>query len=626
MHCYQALNGGLREIRLLTLLPGGLDEPLECSISTASLNENAEYNALSYVWGDAVATAPVSPAILLNGDTFPVTPNLYSALQHLRAQLEDKPLRLWIDAVCINQDDLAERSQQVAMMRDIYSSATRVTIWLGEEDEDSDVAFDALDLIMGNEPWPQDKSVCADIRQHAGSFYLCLTARRSWWSRVWILQELAMSRSDPIVVCGYKSAPWSMFIAAWQAITKESLADLGSRPNPNTSTTAETALANDELEVFSLTKVDLLHDLRQTVQKCGGHSLRKLFMISRTSAATDPRDRIYGLLGLLEEEARDPQLSMKIPVDYEKPCSETYTDALAHIFSRGEGPYFLSGVCLSGGPAAAPQVASLPSTTVQPDLPSWVPDFTRQDWDGTTHPEGYFFHPPTTMHASGAGQGAKNGIILQDGRTLQAEGLIVDTIFDVHPIGSTLETVKRNLSHLENLATEARCRPCRFAPPIQPLMQTFREGEPLWRILVSNKHLKSGYDPAPLTYEATYSSLLRDNASSTANESDSRQLMGAQSLNDYEEILRRSAGKKSFFTTINGFIGTCVPVSRAGDIIVIIFGSPSPFVLRPVPVSTNEQQSYWLVGCSYVGGIMNGEMVDELYCEDLMDSTTFLIR
>lgn len=610
-HTYQDLHGELDEIRLLDLLPGGHEEPPQCTLRTVTLTTEPDYNALSYVWGDNVATAPANPAILLNGDHFPVTPNLYSALQHLKPELGREPIHIWIDAVCINQNDMKERSQQVAMMRDIYSCATQVVIWLGEKDEDSDVAFDALYKIIGTEPWPQDKLTCANIRQHAGTFFLFLTTRRSWYSRVWILQELAMSKSDPIVVCGHRRAPWSTFIAAWQAIANEAFADLGTYRKESMSTTAGTASVDDDLGLVTLVKLDVLHDLRQNVQGRGGDSLRRLLMISRTSAATDPRDRIYGLLGLLEEGARDPKLSITIPVDYQKSCSETYTDAVAHIFSRGEGPYFLSGMYLSGGPSAAPWIASLPSTTDQPDLPSWVPDFTRQDFEKTEQPEGYCFHPPATMHASGPGRGAKNGAVLDDRRTLQVAGLIVDTIASVKPFGSTLAALKKNLSHFEDLAAEARCQPCRFASSIQPLMQKFRDSEPLWRMLISNKHLKSGYEPAPSAYETMYKGLLSSDVSSP---------------NDYEECLRRCVGSKSFLTTANGFIGTCVPDGRAGDIIVIVFGSPSLFVLRPVSGTQDTQQTYWLIGASYVGGIMDGEMVDQLYCEDLIDATTFLIR
>jgi hypothetical protein len=116
-----------------------------------------------------------------------------------------------------------------------------------------------------------------------------------------------------------------------------------------------------------------------------------------------------------------------------------------------------------------------------------------------------------------------------------------------------------------------------------------------------------------------YHDLLKDHGASTVSS-------GTGHLdNEYEQSLK-SCTSKSFLATINGFVGTSVPSCRPGDVIAIIFGSPSPFVLRPIPVDVGEQQAYWLIGCSYIGGIMNGEMVDELYCEDLMDSTTFLVR
>jgi hypothetical protein len=623
-HPYGSLDSALREIRLLMLQAGGHDEPLQCRLFTASLTSNAEYNALSYVWGNYASTTTVAPAIQLDGNSFLVTPNLYSALLHLRPPMGSDAMRLWVDAVCINQNDLIERNSQVAMMRDIYASAAQVTIWLGEEDEDSDIAFDSLPTVIGKVPWPEDKLCRSKIRRHCASFFFGLLDRRSWFSRVWILQELAMSRSDPIVVCGRKHALWSTFVAAWQAIAKEALADLGTRQKVPT-TAGEASVKEDHVEILSLTKLDVLHELRQAVQVHGGDSLGKLLKISRTSAATDPRDRIYGLLGLLEEAALDPASSTPISVDYRKSCSDVYADAMAHIVSIGEGPYFLSGVCLSGGPCTAPQILSLPPEIAQLDFPSWVPDFSRQNFDQTTQPYGYHFHPPATMHASGAGQGAKNGTVLADRRTLQVEGLIVDTIVDVIPFGSSLEAVKENLVHFEVLKSEAKRRPCLFPLQIASLMLTFRDSEPLWRILISNKHQKSGYEPAPLSYESMYTSLLYHQTLPKEGQPADTSAFATET-NQYEEILRSCVGKKSFCTTTNGFIGTSVPASRTGDIIAIVFGSPSPFVLRPIPAKRDEKQAYWLIGNSYVGGIMDGEVVDELYCEDMIDSTTLLIR
>jgi hypothetical protein len=229
------------------------------------------------------------------------------------------------------------------------------------------------------------------------------------------------------------------------------------------------------------------------------------------------------------------------------------------------------------------------------------------------------------MHASGAGQGAKNGTVLADRRTLQVEGLIVDTILDVVSFGSSLQAVKENLVHFEALKSKASRRPCLFPPQTAAYMLRFRNSEPLWRTLISNKHQKSGYEPAPSSYEMMYTSLL-DHQPLPKEDQPVDASKCATEPNEYEEILRSCIGKKSFCTTTNGFIGTCVPASRTGDIIAIVFGSPTPFVLRPLPSNPDVEQPYWLIGASYVGGIMDGEIVDELYCEDLMDSTTFLVR
>jgi hypothetical protein len=618
---YQVLHSERREIRLLTLESGDHDEPLRCHLSIVALTTNPPYNALSYVWSDPATPTISEPVIILDGHRFRVTPNLHSALRHLRPPAGSNSISLWVDAVVINQQDTDERNQQVAMMRDIYASATEVTIWLGQADEVSDAAFDAFPLVADKTSWfwryneHTEGSQHQNVLQHCGNFFLTLQSARAWFSRVWILQELALAGSDPIVVCGWKCTSWSTFAALWQTIAKEPSFGL-------VSVQKEREAPNGETQFLALTKLDVLDTLRQSTQSGTGESLRRLLFISRTSAATDPRDRIYGLLGLLEQDALDPSHSVMISVDYRKSCAEVYTDAMSHIFSRGDGPLLLSGVFLSGGVAVAPHIPSLPASIEQLDLPSWVPDFTRQTAENARQPNGMAFLPPSTMSASGAGSGANNGKVVGVGRTLQVEGLLVDTIDEAIPFGSSLEAIVENLPYLKTITAIARRRPCLFDPAIASHMQQFRESEPLWRILISNKHVKSGYEPAPASYEETYLNLL-----SAARPEDklSKHSDDAQKP-DYELALRASIGRKSFFTTKSGFTGTCVPTSHKDDVIAIVFGSPTPFVLRPLPPGDDERVSYSLIGTCYTGGIMNGEMVDELYCEDLMDSTTFHIR
>ncbi|RYP41999.1 hypothetical protein DL767_000630 [Monosporascus sp. MG133] len=638
---YLPLDPERRRIRILTLQPGSFEEPLRCSISTTDLDTGSIYNALSYVWGDPSSSNTPGNTVLLDGHPFPVTTNLLSALRHLRPPAGAGATALWVDAVCINQQDLDERRHQVTMMRDIYASAERVIIWLGEEEDDETDVFDSLPL-LATQSHRQD--IDAKLDQHlvdlmgrCAGFFFGLADRRPWFSRVWIIQELAMARQDPLVVCGRKSVCWSTLVKAWSSVARATSTGIGVRrkgqqggsqklPGGDLAGENPEDPEGGDIEVLDKIKIDVLDDLYTTIRSQGGESLRKLLMISRSSEATDPRDRIYALLGLLKPGSLEAESKDAITVDYRKPTSEVYTDAMAYIFAQGDGAYLLSGVFLPGVSAPAPRIHSLPSTTRQPALPSWVPDFSRQVAGKATQPGGTLFHPPAGAGASGAGAECKNGTRLGDDRTLQIEGLFVDTIDQVVPLGTTLDAYIAQLPELESLASAAKQRPCQLGPSVTPLVEEFKSREPLWRALIANKRFRSGYDPAPSSYEATYLSLLTGRTKQRESDHET----GRAQPSDYEQCLWARIGKQSFFTTRSGFVGTCVPDSRRGDIIAILFGSPVPFVLRPaaesIQAAGSGRPSHLLVGASYVSGIMNGEMVDELYCEDLMDSTTFFIR
>ncbi|KAH8702916.1 heterokaryon incompatibility protein-domain-containing protein, partial [Phaeosphaeriaceae sp. PMI808] len=113
-------------IRLLTLLPAKSEaNPIRCSITPFDLTTAPAFENLSYCWGNVAQ----KKLIECNKRPFQVTNNLYSALQHLR--YKDKERILWIDAICINQEDWNERSAQVVIMRNIYQRAERVLVWLG---------------------------------------------------------------------------------------------------------------------------------------------------------------------------------------------------------------------------------------------------------------------------------------------------------------------------------------------------------------------------------------------------------------------------------------------------------------------------------------------------------------
>ncbi|KAK3353751.1 heterokaryon incompatibility protein-domain-containing protein [Lasiosphaeria hispida] len=197
-HYYSRLQPG--SIRLLRLMPdkdesAGLqcqlfDYPLESSEGTHL------YEALSYVWGDPDQRYPIS----VDGRVLSVTANLFAALVRLRDRLLDRIV--WIDAICINQDDNEEKGNQIQYMAEIYSKASRVVVWLGEAENDGERALDAI-CRAADEMSPETmfgESTETMFDESAKEAILALL-RRPWFNRIWVLQEVAAAR-NVLVKCG----------------------------------------------------------------------------------------------------------------------------------------------------------------------------------------------------------------------------------------------------------------------------------------------------------------------------------------------------------------------------------------------------------------------------------------
>jgi hypothetical protein len=179
--------------RLLYLEPGPKSSEIHCKLATFALQSAPPYEALSYTWGEAV----LSRKIICNGSSLQVTSNLHDALQYLR-QIEGERI-VWIDAVCINQTNPQERTAQVGIMKNIYSKADHVVIWLGKDTDDDETAFAILE---------QYRKLFAEHGQldigpmETVVYKLALPAEDSkdwtaliklfqkpWFQRIWVIQE-----------------------------------------------------------------------------------------------------------------------------------------------------------------------------------------------------------------------------------------------------------------------------------------------------------------------------------------------------------------------------------------------------------------------------------------------------
>ena len=178
---YPPLSPGPDSIRLLRLMPNK-DEtaPIRCQLFNYSLQESGKrthlYEALSYVWGNPKETLLIS----IDKYNLPVTVNLYAALSRLRDRFIERII--WVDALCINQENLKEREHQVQSMSKIYGQASRVIVWLGKAANDSDRVLEEIRIAANDESTNslEDKTI-----QEA---FLALL-RRTWFQRIWVREQ-----------------------------------------------------------------------------------------------------------------------------------------------------------------------------------------------------------------------------------------------------------------------------------------------------------------------------------------------------------------------------------------------------------------------------------------------------
>lgn len=171
------------QVRLIKVHPGTRRDQIHCSLGTFSLESGLTYKALSYVWGDPQVTEDV----IINDHVFLATTNLAAALKQFRRHHYQG--FVWVDAICINQSDLVERSDQVPLMFSIYSQAAEVVAWLGLETSNSRKAVVYLDKFdhrsdMQRRRYAHQKTLDAILN----------LLSRPWWFRVWIAQEMILPR------------------------------------------------------------------------------------------------------------------------------------------------------------------------------------------------------------------------------------------------------------------------------------------------------------------------------------------------------------------------------------------------------------------------------------------------
>ncbi|KAE9367969.1 HET-domain-containing protein [Stipitochalara longipes BDJ] len=273
-------------------------EAIRCNLITESLDSEPKYEALSYTWGDPVNEAEIS----VNSITLPVRKNLWEALHHLRG---DTPRTLWIDAVCINQQNISERNEQVQMMRQIYERAQRAVIWLGVQSDNSNLAFTFMKFIssdrriraMKSEKLEGTRRYRGRERELEAVRQLC---QRPYWERLWIIQEVVVSQ-DAELYCGMNHMPWDDF-SRFQKCLEDGEIEL------NGDDSIQKSLA------FNL-------DRYRAYNQIDYSNIIELLEAFSSSLCYEIRDKIYGLVGLARDAA-------DFRIDYSRSLYDIFVDVM----------------------------------------------------------------------------------------------------------------------------------------------------------------------------------------------------------------------------------------------------------------------------------------------------------
>lgn len=378
---YTPLDPSRKEIRLLRVAPSvDHDAPISCQIVVAGLqNPLPQYAALSYVWGDAKDTVEIR----IEGEPFQATKNLASALRQFRASYatgDGEGLYLWADAVCINQQDLAERDQQVSMMGLIYTTAHWVISWLGPPEDatapgfalikacarhvervketsgeypESDVTMDTSDLeFLGEDSEFYEQTTDRYARNKAWNAIDNLK-RNVYWTRVWIVQEIVLARRPDanILFCGSHSLSFQQ-LADFNLFAARFLKQKPFKPAFFDQRVWDWVVKDEDLTAGFIMYVHGLRDFQTRGE------YRMIPLISTSCRSTDPRDAVFGLAGLFGGE---------IVPDYTRGVVDVFRECVATVLrlKRYKGFFHFAGLIGEHRDAS--------------EFPSWVPKFHTDD-------------------------------------------------------------------------------------------------------------------------------------------------------------------------------------------------------------------------------------------------------
>ncbi|KUJ21310.1 uncharacterized protein LY89DRAFT_770560 [Mollisia scopiformis] len=529
----------------------------------SDLEDAPNYKAISYAWGNPANKVNVH----CDGKLIVVTRNLRDAL--LRLRFKDKARLLWADAICINQSDDVEKGSQVKIMQTIYGNATGVCVWLGCGTAEMQPAFKLIDDIVSHESSTSaDRTELPDPTSRCwstlGAFFSA-----AWFTGLWVVQEVYNHACT--VFCGEHEMRWQDLVLIAEFLWEDPLnAYPGSR--------------GDSISILQINSAG------------HSHATSGVFDRFRHFNCSDQRDKVYALLSF-------PPLSSLRPLiqpDYSKSVAEVFEEATVRIITSSQNLGLLSSL-------------EHDCEIEDEDWPTWVPR-----WDRSRNVQVLHKYSSGRVHSSLPRMHHQPRILTLEGVRISTSswcGMVIEIV------GATARYSESQRDPLKQPLQELLNTLPKVTHPNDPLL--LRIG----MTLIVGLDLQSKCPPLDLAqFRLDFLAYLRDILPSLymlcSTHHLSQLLMEQAQVGDaprfYAAAFRGSKNKR-IFCMQNGEFGIGPRAARAGDLVVLLYGSNAPSVLRP------KGEYYQFVGECYVYQHMHGEAI-EMAAEKLLPVEKFELR
>lgn len=594
---YKSLNPPHTKIRLIKLHPKSPDDEDDvpsCDLEYHTRGLTPPYTALSYAW-----ESPHQPgSILVNNKPATVSANVSHALRDLQS---DQGRWVWVDQLCINQEDDEEKSCQVQQMRQIYSEAELVQVWIGEAWDNSNLLFTHMretgEALMRKDYEElsrihEDEKRVADVTEAFRQF-----SATKYWTRLWVMQEFSVGRNT-VIVCGKASidaevasyAIFSYWTTGYAEIPKlKETYPFIDRVQPVYSSTAKSF-------------VDSVFGRRDDYQKRDEVPEENVFFKVLTISlamevddnhpeTSDDRDRVFSLLPL----ALDADDFVGFP-DYSWSCERVYTELALGFLMQGE----IDVLAFSQFPKS------------RSDLPSWAPDWS----DRIRVPCSYF---PFRNDFEAGMERSDQRISRLDDKRIQIRGVAVDTIKEVSSIIWDPDWSKWAFNDVDARAyVESIRKFCHSSPRVM----IGEEDLTTARIAIGDE---SGDDDLGGRWQDNYLESLnqfleetKPGGTNPRKDGDNKLATANITHNEPDDTwyrqLRRMHSRRAYISS-SGYVGLAPMHVEVGDELVVFLNSKTPYAIR-----SNNNGTHSLIGEAYVHGIMYGEMFkdDEVEVKDFI--------